>query len=206
MSSATPTRSNLLALKGEKQLAAEGSSLLKNKRDALVKDFFKFVSDCVALRERLEKDINGAMGTLVLAKAILGEEALRSFSFASKRDISLDMTVENIWGLGVPKIETKDLRRRMDERGVSAIGESPWTMDVARRFEEVVTEIIDIASKETKLKMLGEEIKMTTRRVNALDELIIPEITHKIRRISTVLEEREREDIYRLKRFKKRKA
>jgi V/A-type H+-transporting ATPase subunit D len=106
----------------------------------------------------------------------------------------------------VPKIETKDLRRRMDERGVSAIGESPWTMDVARRFEEVVTEIIDIASKETKLKMLGEEIKMTTRRVNALDELIIPEIMHKIRRISTVLEEREREDIYRLKRFKKRKA
>ena len=47
---------------------------------------------------------------------------------------------------------------------------------------------------------------MTTRRVNALDEMIIPEITHKIRRISTVLEEREREDIYRLKRFKKRKA
>ena len=206
MSSATPTRSNLLALKGEKQLAAEGSSLLKNKRDALVKDFFRFVSDCVSLREQLEKDINGAMGTLVLAKAILGEEALRSFSFASKRDISLDMTVENIWGLGVPKIETKDLRRRMDERGVSAIGESPWTMDVARRFEEVVTEIIDIASRETKLKMLGEEIKMTTRRVNALDELIIPEIMHKIRRISTVLEEREREDIYRLKRFKKRKA
>ena len=77
------------------------------------------------MRERLEKDINGAMGTLVLAKAILGEEVLRSFSFASKRDISLDMTVENIWGLGVPKIETKDLRRRMDERGVSAIGESP---------------------------------------------------------------------------------
>ena len=53
---------------------------------------------------------------------------------------------------------------------------------------------------------LGEEIKMTTRLVNALDEMIIPEIMHKIRRISTVLEEREREDIYRLKRFKKRKA
>ncbi|MFQ5586496.1 MAG: V-type ATP synthase subunit D [Thermodesulfobacteriota bacterium] len=205
MSSATPTRSNLLALKGEKQLATDGSNLLKNKRDALVKDFFKFVSDCVALREQLEKDINGAMGTLELAKAIIGEEALRSFAFASRRDISLDMTVENIWGLGVPKIEEKDLRRRMDERGVSPIGESPWAMDVSRRFEEIVTEIIGIASRETKLKMLGEEIKMTTRRVNALDEMIIPEITKTIRSISTVLEEREREDIYRLKRFKKRK-
>jgi len=204
MSDTTPTRSNLLALKGEKFLATEGSSLLKNKRDALVKDFFRFVSDCVALREGLEKDVNDAMGAFVVAKALVGEGALRSFAFASRRTISLDMSVENIWGLGVPRIEEKGLKRRLDERGVSPIGESPWTMDVAKRFEEVVTEIVEIASRETKLKMLGEEIKMTTRRINALDEMIVPEITRQIRRITTVLEEREREDIYRLKRFKKR--
>jgi len=205
MSDTAPTRSTLLALKGEQLLATEGSSLLKNKRDALVKDFFKFVSDCVVLRERLEKDVNDAMGTFVLARAIVGEEALRSFAFASRRTISLDMSVENIWGLGVPKIEKKDLKRRLDERGVSLVGESPWTMDVSRKFEEVVSEILEIASRETKLKMLGEEIKMTTRRINALDEMIIPDIIRQIRRITTVLEEREREDIYRLKRFKQRK-
>jgi hypothetical protein len=38
----------------------------------------------------------------------------------------------------VPKIEDWDLRRRMDEGGVSPIAESPWVMDVSRRFEEVV--------------------------------------------------------------------
>lgn len=105
----------------------------------------------------------------------------------------------------MPKIEDRDLRRRMDERGVSPIAESPWVMNVSRRFEEVVTEILKVASREAKLKILGEEIKVTTRRVNALNELVIPEIMEKIKFISNVLEEREREDIYRLKRFKKRK-
>ncbi|MEK6656288.1 MAG: V-type ATP synthase subunit D, partial [Nitrospirota bacterium] len=56
---------------------------------------------------------------------------------------------------------------------------------------------------ENRLKILGEEIKKVTRRINALNEVIVPELKKQVRYIRTTLEEREREDLFRLKRLKR---
>ena len=49
---------------------------------------------------------------------------------------------------------------------------------------------------------VGSEIKKTTRRINALTEVVLPNLQRQIRIIRFALEEREREDIFRMKRFK----
>ena len=67
----------------------------------------------------------------------------------------------------------------------------------------MVDAVVTIASSEIRLKRVGEEIKVDTRRINALEEILTPSMQNGIKTIERILEEREREDIYRLKRYKK---
>lgn len=50
----SPTRSTLLAKRDQKRLAIQGVDLLKNKRDALIAEFFSLVKDSLSAREALQ--------------------------------------------------------------------------------------------------------------------------------------------------------
>ncbi|ETO31939.1 hypothetical protein RFI_05178, partial [Reticulomyxa filosa] len=51
----------------------------------------------------------------------------------------------------------------------------------------------------TSFRQLDEALKVTNRRVNALDHVVIPRLQNTMYYISSELDEREREDLYRLK-------
>ncbi|MDP3980967.1 MAG: V-type ATP synthase subunit D, partial [Chlamydiota bacterium] len=72
----------------------------------------------------------------------------------------------------------------------------------AIQFEELAGLLLKIASNEARVRRLGLEIKKTTRRVNALEQIIIPRFSAQIGYIRSVIEQREREDIFRLKKIK----
>jgi V/A-type H+-transporting ATPase subunit D len=55
-----------------------------------------------------------------------------------------------------------------------------------------------------RVRRLAEEIGRTTRRVNALDNVLLPRLAAELGYIQMVLEEREREDLFRLKRVKQK--
>ena len=59
--------------------------------------------------------------------------------------------------------------------------------------------IIRLSSLQTSFLSLDEAIKVTNRRVNALDNVVIPGILQTIAYIETELDELEREDTFRLK-------
>merc|ERR1712228_369716 len=56
-----------------------------------------------------------------------------------------------------------------------------------------------LASLQTSFQQLDEAMKVTNRRVNALDNVVIPKLENTMRYISSELDEREREDLFRLK-------
>jgi V/A-type H+-transporting ATPase subunit D len=85
-------------------------------------------------------------------------------------------------------------------------GVSTYVDETARRFETVLELILRSVTVEMRLKKLGREIKRVTRRINALNEVVIPSLGREVRKIRQVLEEREREDLFRMKRFKARGA
>ena len=58
---------------------------------------------------------------------------------------------------------------------------------------------------QIRLNRLGEEVRKTSRRVNALDQVLIPSLKNEIKFISQALEEMEREDLFRLRRIKQRR-
>ncbi len=83
------------------------------------------------------------------------------------------------------------------------IGTSGRIDETAERYEAALDLIIGLAETETSLRRLGDEIQMNRRRVNALEQVLIPELKRQAKYIKISIEEREREDLYRLKKVKK---
>jgi V/A-type H+-transporting ATPase subunit D len=89
-------------------------------------------------------------------------------------------------------------------RGYSLIGTSARIDEVARRFEEELNVVVEVAEREATLHRLAAEIQRTSRRVNALEHVTLPRLLAQSRLIGMILEEREREDLFRLKRVKQK--
>jgi len=201
----SPTRMNLLMRKAQIKLAQQGVDLLKSKRDALVQEFFSIVRKLLASRDELERVTHRAYHSLIIAKAVDGPEAVNSAAFAGKRDILITIQRRNVWGVKIPNIEKVNFERYITGRNVSPIGVSTRVQIAAQRFEQAMNLILDVASTEVLLRRIGNEIRKTTRRVNALEQILIPRLRAQMRYIRDTLEERAREDTFRLKRLKKAK-
>lgn len=199
----SPTRMELLTKKTQIALAEQGEELLREKRNALAKEFMQIVGVVVEASERLERVATEASQALVMAEAIDGVGMIRSASFVATRPIDIQVSSESVMGVEVPRIEGQDLSRSVLERGYSLSGTSSRIDLVAERFEEEVELIIELAATEMRLRRLAQEIQETTRRVNALENILIPRLEAQLKYIQMVLDEREREDIFRLKHIKR---
>ena len=195
---------NLLGRKAQVSLAIQGVDLLKKKRDALVAEFFGVVKNTLESRNRLNQTSEQAVNRLNQAVAIEGRPALESAAMAGRRDIRLDVSEKNVWGIKIPEVGARTVRRDAFGRGYNAAAASARSLSVADRFEDIVDLLVEVAGREVRLKKLGGEIKKTTRRVNALEQIVIPRIFREIGYIKAVLEQREREDIFRLKMIKRK--
>ncbi|MBI5887732.1 MAG: V-type ATP synthase subunit D [Deltaproteobacteria bacterium] len=202
MEKSAPTRQQLLILKARHETVRKGLGLLKSKREALMKEFFGVVEESVRMRERLTELVCTGQRRVVMSEALYGTEALNSFAHASKREVSLEMKVRNVWGVSVPEIAPVRLVRSLDARELSPVGERALVLQAARDFENAADMLVNIASKEIKLSRLGEVIRADTRKVNAITEALLPEMKKRIKIIERTLEEREREEVFRLKRYK----
>jgi len=198
-----PTRMELIKKNAQIRLAEQGRDLLKEKMDALIQEFFQIMETVSTSRNELEILSEAARRSLLAAQAVDDSVALASASFASKRLISLDIKGRNIMGVPVPIIEKRSVSRTICERGYSIIGVSGRIDETAEKFERELDLIIGLAETETALRRLGGEIQMTRRRVNALEQVMIPELKKQAKYIRITIEEREREDLFRLKKVKK---
>jgi len=179
--------------------------MLRSKREVLVREFFVSMKDVAEVRDIIEKKLDSAFTSITLAKVFLGDALLKSTAYAYKRDIEVNIKSKNVMGVIVPEIEDVNLKRAIDARGTSPISEPYRLNEVTGKFEDVLGSIVSVASKEIRLKRLGSEIQTTSRRINALEEILIPSLTKRIKYIQRMLEEKEREGIFRLKRFKGRR-
>jgi V/A-type H+-transporting ATPase subunit D len=199
------TRQNLLFLKDRFEALGAGVELLKGRRKALTREFMGLVEECIEQRSTLAKLLIKARRGLEISRALNGE-AIASFAHASSRKVTLEIKKKNVWGVNVPEIQEVPVVRHIEARGVSPVGERAGVVDVAKDFEDVVDRVVKMASREVMVNRVGEMIRSDTRKINAIDELILPSLNGQIRYIARVLEEREREEVFRLKRYKSKKA
>ncbi len=94
--------------------------------------------------------------------------------------------------------------RARSSRGYSLVATSARIDSVAERFEAVLERLLAFAALELSVRRLASEIARTTRRMNALEHVVLPRLDAERAHISLVLEERELEDRVRLRRSRAR--
>jgi V/A-type H+-transporting ATPase subunit D len=203
MEQVKPTRMELMKKKAQIKLAEQGRDLLREKMDALIQEFFKIMNTVSNSRGELEEISRSADMALLIAQGVDDPVTIKSASFATRRAITVDITGKNIMGVPVPVIEKKRVSKSMLERGYGIISTSGRIDETAERFEAELDLLIELAETETAMRRLGAEIQMNRRRVNALEQILIPELKNQAKYIKNAIEEREREDLFRLKKVKK---
>ena len=205
MEEVRPTRSELLERKQQITLAQQGMDLLKQKRDALLIEFMSVMDETLRLSNDLQRTVSEAQYSLAIAKAVDGVVSVRSAAMATRGEITIDMTGTKIMGVSVPVVTKGDSPMRTSfTRGYAITGVSSRIDETADKFERILDVIIEYADIETRLKRLGEEIQKTNRRVNALEQITVPALKEQVSYIRQALDERAREDLFRLKKVKKK--
>ena len=199
-----PTRMELLKLKDREKLAVKGHSLLKEKRNALIMEFFNILERVKGSRENVEEQLKEAYKDLATAQIVMGDLAVRKASMAVKESVEVDIDSRSIMGVVVPVIESKTTKTRtMVDRGYGFIDTSVKLDEAAKKFEKSIELIIELGEIEKTIILLASEIESTKRRVNALEHIIVPRIENTVKYIEMRLEEMERENFVRLKMIKK---
>lgn len=197
-----PTRSQLLLVRRTRKMAERGHRLLKLKRDALIVEFFRVLDRAREVRSNIVDRYRVAGEKLAIAEAVEGKVGVKSAAYALVERPELDLKTRNVMGIVVPRIEARSVRKRIDQRGYGIIGTSARIDDAAEAYEALVEDIIVAAEIETTMRRLIEEIEKVKRRVNALEHRVIPSLRETENFIRQRLEEMERENFFRLKRFK----
>lgn len=205
MEEVRPTHAQLLILRDQINTATQGVALLKSKRDALLLEFMTVIDTTLHLSDEMVDALSDAQFSYEIARAIDGESAVHSAAMASSGEVLMDITGYKVMGVSVPSIKKSPRPpRNALNRGYSPINVSVRVDEAAYGFEKAVSSILKYAEAETKLRRLGAEIAKTNRRVNALEQIRVPELKEQVRYIEQSLDERQREELYRLKKVKKK--
>jgi V/A-type H+/Na+-transporting ATPase subunit D len=206
MEQVSSTRTELLTRRGQIRLAQQGVELLRGKREALVREFITGLRRFSAERETLRRSLASAFQSLVRALTIDGPEAVASAGLASRKAVGVEVEERNIWGTRVVDVKSDYHAIPTGGHRYTAIGTSARIEDTTERFESALEQIIKVAPLDRKMRKLADEIRKTTRRVNALEQRLLPALQEEVRFIRASLDQREREDIFRLKRLKKKRV
>jgi V/A-type H+-transporting ATPase subunit D len=200
MNGTSPTRMNLLGRRSQLELALRGVDLLQKKRDALVREFLALIHETLEARRQLNAAAREAHMALFLAKAFDGPQDVEvlSLSIPALSDAKVDL--ENIWGTRVPQLAVS-WPLGLTTSPLSVGGRTLTAQAAFRRFSQA---LLRVANTESRLRRIGEEIKKAARRVNALEQAVIPGVQSQIHYIQQVLDQQEQDDIFRLKRIKRK--
>ncbi len=206
MEQVNPTRTELLNRRAQIRLAMQGAELLRGKREALVREFLSEISRFNQARDSMRKSLLRAKRSLIRALSLDGPEAIAGAALAAGKGVAVELKERNIWGVRVVDVTSAWSAGEHGDRRERALDTSARVGESAERFEEVLAEIVRVAPLDRKMRLLAEEIRKTSRRVNALEQRLLPELRDQVRFIRGTLDQREREDVFRLKRLKKKHA
>ena len=196
-----PTRMELLEIRKKLTLAEKGHKLLEEKRDALVEKFFGIIDKRTKLYKQINVKFKEAFSDLIQSQMILGENKVIDNSSLIENIGEISFENDNIMGVKIPKMNKDKINQNV--KTLYSFSDTCSKLDDSqRKFNDVLINLLELSDMEGKIKSLAIEIEKTKRRVNVLENNLIPRLYATQKYIEMQLEEREREDFFRRKRIK----
>ncbi len=180
---------------------SHGADLLRRKREALVTRLFEIARPAVDTRRHLRAASQQAADALLFSLATHGSGWLRASGWP-EREVDVEVRPVDAWGVRAAEVDVRTVvRRSASARGTTAAMAGPAVTEAADRYEEVVADLLNAASRELLVRRLGDALATTSRQVNTLERRVAPRIEEWITLVTRGLEEREREEQVRLRRL-----
>ncbi len=198
-----PTRMMLTSLKKRLKTATRGHKLMKDKRDELMKEFLELARENGRLRQEVEKRLEAAYKNFSVASAIMSQEVMEESLMFPKQGVILEVGSKNIMSVDVPVFSFKTTAEDPTNIFPYGYARTSGQLDNAiSALSDLFPMLLDLAAKEKETALLAAELEKTRRRVNALEYVMIPQLTETIRYIQMKLDENERGNQTRLMKVK----
>ncbi|MBR6144408.1 MAG: V-type ATP synthase subunit D, partial [Treponema sp.] len=177
--------------------------LLEQKREILVMELMHLVERVKLLERDMDKCIAKAYPALKRMLLAMGGERTERLAMAVDYKFEITKKPVIIGGMNFTSLDVTLPKRELFS---SFMGTTPDNDEVMADFFELLALITQMASIRTIVWRLAMEVKKTQRRVNALDKMVIPQSKETVKYIESVLEERERDNVFVLKALKGRQG
>jgi len=198
-----PNRTYLLELKRKKQAVTSSLNILKARRQALIAELLNTSRPFLKSRQEIRQRYRKGLTELHLSLGHEGERFIESLVHADHRQIGIGIERKNVLGVKYHEIRVAGgVLRSPETRPYDYLATTPHLEEAFHSFEKIVENMLQLATYESKIKRLGEEIVKISRKVRVLEERVLPHLGFQIKTISMYISERERENYFRLKKFK----
>mmetsp|Transcript_11612 Transcript_11612/g.27923 ORF Transcript_11612/g.27923 Transcript_11612/m.27923 type:complete len:246 (-) Transcript_11612:86-823(-) len=199
MAEVPPTRMNQQVYKLKLKAAQGGHRLLKKKADALKVKFRDYAKSIAETKSGMAGDASAAYFSLTQAEYAAGNFKQKVSEGSMTARIRVGAGVDNVAGVKLPVFSKYETGASADNQSLGLVGGGKKIVAVREKFSNLLDMLIKLASLQTSFQTLDEAMKVTNRRVNALENVTIPKIEVTLAYIGRELDELEREDFTRLK-------
>ncbi|KAF8334211.1 ATP synthase subunit D-domain-containing protein [Cantharellus anzutake] len=201
-----PTRQALTNTKLRLKSAQNGHSLLAKKRDALMIRFRAILRKVDEAKRKMGRvmqlasfslaEVTYATGANSISYLVQEQAKSASFRVKSRSD--------NVSGVILPAFESD--RSTGSDFNLTGLGRGGQQILKAREvYAKALETLVEIASLQTAFMILDDVIRITNRRVNAIEHVVIPRLDNTIKYIISELDEADREEFFRLKKVQGKK-
>lgn len=199
-----PSRGAQMLMKARLAGAQKGHGLLKKKADALQMRFRMILGKIIETKTLMGEIMKEAAFSLAETKFATGDINQDVLQNVSKAQIKIRTKKDNVAGVTLPVFESfQDGTDNYEFTALSRGGQQ--LAKLKKNYQSAVKLLVELASLQTSFVTLDEVIKITNRRVNAIEHVIIPRIDRTLSYIISELDELEREEFYRLKKIQDKK-
>mmetsp|Transcript_50614 Transcript_50614/g.122140 ORF Transcript_50614/g.122140 Transcript_50614/m.122140 type:complete len:205 (+) Transcript_50614:624-1238(+) len=144
-------------------------------------------------------DASSAFFSLTQAEYAAGNFKQKVSEGSMSARVRVGAGVDNVAGVKLPVFTKYETGAAADNQSLGLVGGGKKIQQVREKFTVMLDMLIRLASLQTSFTTLDEALKVTNRRVNALENVTIPKIEGVLAYIGRELDELEREDFTRLK-------
>ena len=187
-----PTKGYLMDMRRQIAFIERGTEFLKLKRDHLAKELSEAIDVLRGRRRLLLNNLQEAYKAVQAAYLSLGPTEVESQAGSIRSTLEIELLPKSVMGVQYPYIKIVGKPKLEGELDITLSHASD-------KVFAILEEIIRLAEFESRVERIADELGKTNRKVNALENTVIPDMKAIIKFIQDKLDEEQMEDLVRIK-------